>query len=159
RPRLEAAIAQHGLHISDIDGHDGVIATNAIRVASDAVEAFLGADIVLVTVKSGDTAEMAKVIAAHAPRRCTAVSLQNGVRNAEILRAALGPSRTVVPAMVPFNVVHREEAGAAPHFHRSTRGAIEIGTGAPALRAILDVPGLAVRENPDIAAVLWSKLL
>jgi 2-dehydropantoate 2-reductase len=159
RPRLAAAVAQHGLRISDIDSHDGVINTDAIRVTSDAAEAFAGADIVLVTVKSGDTAEMAKLIAAHAPPRCIAASLQNGVRNAEVLRAALDPERTVVPGMVPFNVVHHEQAGAPPHFHRSTRGAIEIGNGAPGVGAILDVPGLAVRENPDIAAVLWSKLL
>ena len=34
------------------------------------------------------------------------VSLQNGVRNADVLRAAL-PGRRVLAAMVPFNVVRR----------------------------------------------------
>jgi len=159
RPRLVAAIARHGLRVSDIDGHDSVVKTDAIRAVSDPVEAFADAEIVLVTVKSGDTAEIAKLIAAHAPSRCTVVSLQNGVRNAEALRAALSPERIAIPAMVPFNVVHGEGSDAPPHFHRSTRGAIEIGPGAPALRTLLDVPGLAVRENPEIAAVLWSKLL
>jgi 2-dehydropantoate 2-reductase len=159
RPRLATAITQRGLHVSDIDGHDAVVSIGSIRVTSDPTAAFADAELILVTVKSGDTAEMAKLLAAHAPARCTVVSLQNGVRNAQILGAALGPGRAVVPAMVPFNVVHREEPNAAPHFHRSTRGAIEIGAGGPELCTLLDVPGLVVRENPHIAAVLWSKLL
>jgi 2-dehydropantoate 2-reductase len=159
RPRLAAAIERNGLRISDVDGRDGVLSKNAIGVTADPAQAFARSDIVLVSVKSGATAEMAELIAAHAPARCTVVSLQNGVRNADVLRAALGAGRTVVPAMVPFNVVHREEEGRPPLFHRSTRGTIQIATGMANLRATLDVPGLAVRENPDMAGVLWAKLL
>ncbi len=159
RPRLAAAIERRGLRVSDIDGHDSVLSKSAVKVTVDPAEALSQAEIVLVTVKSGATAEMAKLIAAHAPARCTVVSLQNGVGNADVLRSALGARRTVVPAMVPFNVVHREEEGKPPYFHRSTRGAIEIAAGVADLRTTLDVSGLAVRENPDIASVLWSKLL
>jgi 2-dehydropantoate 2-reductase len=159
RPRLARAIVQNGLRISDVDGRDAVLSTKSIGVTADPAAAFAESDIVLVSVKSGATAEMAGLIAAHAPARCTVVSLQNGVGNADVLRAALGAGRTVVPAMVPFNVVHREEEGRPPLFHRSTGGAIQIAPGAADLRATLDVPGLAVRENPDMAGVLWSKLL
>jgi len=159
RPRLAAAIERNGLRISDVNGRDGVLSTKSIGVTADPAEAFARSDIVLVTVKSGATAAMAALIAAHVPARCTVVSLQNGVRNADVLRAALGAGRTVLPAMVPFNVVHREEEGSPPLFHRSTSGAIQIAPGVANLRAALDVPGLAVRENPDIAGVLWSKLL
>ena len=159
RPRLAAAIEQNGLRISDVDGRDGVLSKNSITVTTDPAQAFARSDIVLVTVKSGATAEMAALIAAHIPAHCTVVSLQNGVRNADVLRAALGAGRTVAPAMVPFNVVHREEEDKPPLFHRSTSGAIAIAAGAANLRAALDVPGLAVHENPDIAGVLWSKLI
>ncbi|WP_367142629.1 2-dehydropantoate 2-reductase N-terminal domain-containing protein [Mesorhizobium sp.] len=48
-----------------------------------------GANIVLVTVKSGATEEMAALIAAHASPEAVVVSLQNGVDNAEKLRAGL----------------------------------------------------------------------
>jgi 2-dehydropantoate 2-reductase len=159
RPRLAAAIERYGLRISNLEGRDSVLSKSSIGVTAEPAQAFARSDIVLVTVKSGATAEMAGLIAAHAPTRCTAVSLQNGVRNADVLRAALGSGRTVVPGMVPFNVVHREKKGKPPYFHRSTGGAIEIAPGAEKLRETLDVPGLAVRENPDIAGVLWSKLL
>jgi 2-dehydropantoate 2-reductase len=159
RPRLAAAIEQNGLHISDLDGRDSVLPKSTIGVTADPAKAFARSDIVLVTVKSGATAEMAKLIAALAPSHCTVVSLQNGVGNADVLRSALGPGRAVAPGMVPFNVVHREEEGKPPYFHRSTSGAIEIAPGVANLRETLDVPGLVVRENPDIAGVLWSKLL
>src|SRR5689334_2772171 len=86
RPRLAAAIERSGLHISDIDGHDGVLSKSAVKVTVDPAKALSQAEIVLVTVKSGATAEMAKLIAAHAPARCTVVSLQNGVGNADVLR-------------------------------------------------------------------------
>src|SRR5712691_2151090 len=144
RPRLASAIERNGLRISDVDGRDGVLSKNSIAVTTDPAQAFARSDIVLVTVKSGATAEMAALIAAHVPARCTVVSLQNGVRNADVLRAALGAGRTVVPAMVPFNVVHREEEEKPPLFHRSTSGVIQIAPGAANLRATLDAPGLAV---------------
>ena len=158
RPRLARAIGQHGLRISDLEGRDDVLSKDSISVTTDPAQAFAASDIVLVTVKSGATAEMARLIAAHAPARCTVMSLQNGVGNAEVLRAAL-KGGTVVPAMVPFNVVSREDEGKPPHFHRSTSGAIEIAPGVAGLRETLDVPGLTVHENPDIEAVLWAKLV
>ena len=70
RPRLARAIERNGLRISDVDGRDGVLSTKSIGVTADPEEAFAQSDIVLVTVKSGATAEMATLIAAHAPARC-----------------------------------------------------------------------------------------
>ena len=52
-------------------------------------QAFAGADLVLVTVKSGETEEMAELIARHAPPDAAVVSLQNGTGNAARLRQLL----------------------------------------------------------------------
>ena len=157
RPYLEDAIRAHGLRISDFEGRDKVLSSGEIAVTSDPAEAFASADIVLVTVKSGGTAAMAGLIAKHAPKGCVVVSLQNGVDNPAVLRERAGEGRTVVPGMVPFNVVHEKKA--QPHFHRSTGAVMTIGTGVPGLKAALEVPGLKVEENAGIEAIQWSKLL
>ncbi len=69
-------------------------------------EAAREAALVLVTVKSAQTAEAGAALAAVLPPGAVVVSLQNGVRNADILREAL-PGRHVLAAMVPFNVIRR----------------------------------------------------
>jgi 2-dehydropantoate 2-reductase len=64
-----------------------------------------------------------------------------------------------VGGMVPFNVVQTREVDGRPRFHRATSGKVLIGTGIAGLSSLLDVPGLAVGEQPDIKAVQWGKLL
>ncbi|MFJ5927049.1 2-dehydropantoate 2-reductase [Kitasatospora sp. NPDC092948] len=76
-----------------------------------------GADYVLVTVKSADTAGAARALAPHLDARTTVISFQNGLHNAELLAAAL-PDRQVLAGMVPYNVVR---TGAAA-FHQGTDG-------------------------------------
>lgn len=139
-----------GLRLSDFAGLDLTV-TPGLAGSDPAI--LSGADIVLVCVKSGATADMAQPIAAHAPADAVVVSLQNGVRNADVLRAAL-PGRDVRAGMVPFNVVPRGPA----HLHRATSGDIAIAAGPGALGARLSVPALPVTECDDIDAALWGKL-
>jgi len=159
REPLAATIAQYGLRTSDLDGRDETLPPDALRLTPDTATAFRSANIVLVTVKSHDTAAMAQSIAQHAPKGTIVVSLQNGVENADILRRGLGPDNRVVDAMVPYNVVQRRTDGNAPHVHRATSGTIQIESGVAGLRELLDVPGLPVAEHADIEAALWGKLL
>jgi 2-dehydropantoate 2-reductase len=159
RPALAASIARHGLRVSDLNGADRLAAPSAVRLATDAAAALAEADIVLVTVKSGDTAAMAELIAEHAPSGMTVVSLQNGVGNVDALLARLGGMARVVPGMVAFNVVQTQAEGEAPRVHRATSGTVQIGAGVAGLRETLHVPGAAVAENRDMTGVLWGKLL
>jgi len=159
RARLAETIARHGLRVSDLDGRDKTLAPTALKVTSDAEAALQSADIVLVTVKSRNTAAMANLIAKQAPKDAIVVSLQNGVENAQVLRRTLGPKQQVVDAMVPFNVVQSHTANEAPRFHRATSGTIQIEASVTGLRDFLDVPGARVAEHADIEAVLWGKLL
>jgi 2-dehydropantoate 2-reductase len=158
RPALAEAIARHGLRISDLDGADRLVAPSAIRLATDPGAAFAVADIVLVAVKSGDTAAMAGLIAEHAPSGITVVSLQNGVGNVDVLLERLGGMARVVPGTVLFNIVQTRTQG-APRFHRGTSGKVLIGPGVPGLREALDAKGVSVAEDPDMTGVLWGKLL
>jgi 2-dehydropantoate 2-reductase len=157
RAPLAEGIERHGLRVSDLTGRDQTLAKGALTLTSAPEAALRTADVVLVTVKSQDTASMAALIAEHAPKNAVVVSLQNGVRNAAVLREAVGPDRRVVDAMVPFNVVRR--AGDAPHFHRATSGTIQLENTLAGLRDLLDVPGAPVAEHADIEAALWGKLL
>ena len=160
RPALADAIAGNGLRISDLDGMDRLLPASALRLEADPGSALAGGDIVLVTVKSGDTSGMADLIARHAPPDAVIVSLQNGVGNVDALRARLGSSRSiVVPGMVPFNVVPTRRAGEAARFHRATSGRILIAPGVAGLREVLDVAGARVGEHADMAAVQWGKLV
>ncbi|WP_114227842.1 MULTISPECIES: 2-dehydropantoate 2-reductase [Sphingomonas] len=153
RERIGDALAEHGLHLTDLDGLDLGLGPGVVPFATDPV-VLADADLILVTVKSGATAEMAALIAAHAPPHATVISLQNGIANADILRAALR-GRTVLAGMVPFNVGNLGDG----HFHRGTSGSLVIEDRDPAALAALTVPHLGVRAVPDIGPVQWGKLV
>ena len=159
RPALAEIIAGRGLRISDLDGADRTLESEAVKIATDPAAAFAEAEIILVTVKSGATASMADMIAAHAPSGATVVSLQNGVGNVDVLLARVGGMGRVVPGMVAFNVVQTHGEDHTARFHRATSGSIQIGAGVPGLRQALNVKGVRVAEHRDMAGVLWGKLI
>jgi 2-dehydropantoate 2-reductase len=98
RPRTIAEIEANGLRLTSFEGLDRPIAADAVMLSED--PAILGeAGVVLVTVKSTDTAEMAALIARHAPADAVVVSLQNGIGNVAVLRQHL-PGRRVLAGMV-----------------------------------------------------------
>ncbi|MEL6980032.1 MAG: 2-dehydropantoate 2-reductase [Pseudomonadota bacterium] len=154
RPALGVEIAKHGLHVTSYEGLDHRFAPGAPAYFEDAAAALAGARIVIVSVKSGATAEMGAAIAAHAPEDAILVSLQNGVSNPSVLREA-APGRLVIPAMAPFNVVRLGQG----RLHRGTSGAIKLGAAAPGLAKRLSVAGLEMIETAEIEGVLWGKLL
>ena len=157
RPTLADAIARRGLRVSDLDGADRTVPAAALQLITDPGSALAKGEIVLVTVKSGATAEMAALIARHAPAEAIVVSLQNGVGNVETLRARLDGSQRLVPGMVPFNVVQSRSEGQGPSFHRATSGTMLIASSVPGLREALDVPGASV--DADMTGVVWGKLI
>jgi 2-dehydropantoate 2-reductase len=158
RPALADAIARHGLRISDIDGTDRLLPSSGIGCATEPDGALAGADIVLVTVKSGGTAEMGELIARHASPTATIVSLQNGVENVAVLRARAG-SRRVVAGTVAFHVAQTLGPDQPLRLHRSTTGAILIEAGVAGLQETLDAPGARTVEHGDMPAIQWGKLL
>ena len=153
RPRVIAEIEKHGLRLTSFDGADLRLAASQLAL-SENPSVFADAAIVLVTVKSADTAGMAEIIARHAPADAVIVSLQNGVGNATALREKL-PGRRVLGGMVPYNVIALGEG----RFHRATSGDIVIERDEAATSEKLSAPGLKVRATDDIAGVQWGKLL
>jgi 2-dehydropantoate 2-reductase len=159
RPRLLEVIAPSGLQICDLNGNTRSVPPSVLALVADARTALKRADLVMITVKCRSTAEMGKLVAAHAPKNVTVVSLQNGVHNLGVLADVLGPERRLVGGMVPFNVVQKVEGETIPNFLRGSSGTIRIGTSVPGLRDLLNVQGAPVAEVSNIEAVLWGKLL
>lgn len=153
RPRVIAEIEAGGLRPTSFEGFDQTITRDRFAL-SENPSVFENAGVVLVTVKSADTAAMADVIAQHAPSDAVVVSLQNGVGNATVLRNRL-PGRRVLGGMVPFNVI----ALGNGRFHRATSGDIVIEQDAARTAEMLSVPDLKVRPTANIEGVQWGKLL
>jgi 2-dehydropantoate 2-reductase len=153
RPRVKTEIERSGLRLTDFDGAETRLGAGQLALSEDA-SIFHSAGIVLVTVKSADTADIADQIAQHAPQDAVIVSLQNGVGNVAVLRERLG-GRRVLAGMVPFNVIAMGDG----RFHRSTSGDIHVGEDEANTAAALSVPGLAMRASRDIAGVQWGKLI
>jgi 2-dehydropantoate 2-reductase len=153
RSRVIGEIEANGLRPTSFEGFDQTIAANSFALSED--PSILGdAGVVLVAVKSADTAAMADVIARHAPSDAVIVSLQNGVGNTAVLRDRL-PGRRVLGGMVPFNVI----ALGNGRFHRATSGDIVIAQDEARTAEKLSVQGLNMRATDNIDGVQWGKLL
>jgi 2-dehydropantoate 2-reductase len=153
RPRIKTEIERFGLRLTDFDGSEKKLGAGQLALSEDP-SIFHSAGIVLVTVKSADTADVAEQIAQHAPQDAVIVSLQNGVGNVAVLRERLG-GRPVLAGMVPFNVIAMGEG----RFHRSTSGNIQVGEDAGNTAGALSVSGLSMRASRDITGVQWGKLI
>jgi 2-dehydropantoate 2-reductase len=153
RPRVIQEIEQNGLRLTSFEGFEQTIPANRLTLSDDP-KIFGDVGVVLVTVKSADTAEIAECIAQHAPADVVVVSLQNGVGNVAVLRARL-PGRRVLAGMVPFNVVSQGEG----RFHRATSGDIVIEADEAGTADRLSMPGLTMRATGNIDGVQWGKLL
>jgi 2-dehydropantoate 2-reductase len=112
--------------------------------------------LVLVTVKSAATETVARELAGVVAPGVPVISFQNGLHNAEILRAAL-PGHPVLAGMVPFNVLQRESGV----FHQGSGGELMVEAH-PSLTPFLPAfaaAGLPVTPRNDMPAVQAAKLL
>lgn len=153
RARILDQIRSRGLTVSDFSGVSENIPASQLGLSEDPT-CLTEAELVIVTVKSGATREVADLIAQYAPGNAPVVSWQNGMDNASILRERL-PDRDVRAGMVPFNVVPKRDGG----FHRATSGDIVIASGPGGVADALSVKNLPVTESSRIEAVQWGKLV
>lgn len=153
RPRVIDEINRNGLKVTSFEGIERRLSSAEIKLSGDPA-IFADADIILVTVKSDDTAEIAELIAQHARKDAVIVSLQNGTGNVSVLREAM-PDHDVLAGMVPFNVLSMGEG----HFHRATSGDILLEKDDAETAKLLSTPELVFRGVDDIEGVQWGKLL
>lgn len=155
RARQAGAFAR-GLTVQEFDRAAVTAPPERFTFASDPA-ALAGCAVVLVAVKSQHTEDAARSIAGAIAPDAIVVSLQNGVRNPDTLRAAL-PGRRVVPSIVTWNVIAVGDV-----YRRATSGPLMLErVDAPAMRALVDAVragGIPVEEHADLAPHQWTKLL
>jgi len=155
RARMAQQIGEHGLHLTDLHGGATSLLPQRVNYAQDPA-ALADADLILVTVKSADTAQAANTIAEHVGAGTLVISFQNGIGNADTLRAIL-PHHLVLGGMVPFNVVQMP----GNRLHRGTEGELMLEA-SPAIedwKPLFASARLPLLERSDFVAVQWGKLL
>ncbi|RZL89955.1 MAG: 2-dehydropantoate 2-reductase [Variovorax sp.] len=155
RPRVIHALARRGLVLTDIDGVELQVPASALQLAEE-VPLGVRPALVLLTVKSGATAQAAAELAQVLPTGTTVLSLQNGISNADVAQQ-VAPRLNVLPAMVPYNVA---EIGPGA-FHRGTGGRLAAKQDL-ALRtwvAVFERAGVPVDLHADLLPIQWGKLL
>jgi len=139
RERLRLELMHSGLHLTDLLGADLRVKPDALCFATDA-DAATDAELVLVTVKSADTAAAGRSLAKVLKPGTVVISFQNGMGNAGLLRDAL-QQQTVLSGMVQFNVLNRGRG----HFHQGSEGALESSNTRPLNRSLRLSPGRGCR--------------
>ncbi|RZL54185.1 MAG: 2-dehydropantoate 2-reductase [Variovorax sp.] len=124
--------------------------------ASTEPDAVAGADLVLFSVKSGDTETTGADIRPHLAPDALVLCLQNGVDNADRLRTVLPPDR--VAAAVVY--VATEMAGSG-HVRHHGRGelVIEPSHASVAVAAALTAAGIPTQVSDNVRGALWLKLI
>ena len=120
--------------------------------ASTEAAAVRGARLVLFCVKSTDTEAAVAQIAPHLDADALIVNLQNGVDNAERIRARV--KNPVIPAVV---YVATEMAGPG-HLKHHGRGDLVIGSNEE-VKTWFEAAGVPVVISFNIAGELWAKLV
>jgi 2-dehydropantoate 2-reductase len=112
-----------------------------------------GAKLVLFCVKSTDTDAAARALAPHLDPDALVLSLQNGVDNAERLRAAL--AQEVAAAAV---YVASEMAGPG-HVKHHGRGELVMGPTSRDVAPLFTAAGVPVQLSDNVIGALWEKLV
>ncbi|HEX8841489.1 MAG TPA: 2-dehydropantoate 2-reductase [Sphingomicrobium sp.] len=154
RPTIAHDIREHGLTLTDYAGWKASLGEVDFSCVP---QPLADADIILLTVKRGATAEAARDIAVHAREGALLISFQNGISNVDVLSRELGGRFRIVRGVVPYNVAYlgkgRFHKGVAGDLYAEDRAetrvlAQRIGAGPAALKLSDDMLGLA-----------WGKLL
>jgi 2-dehydropantoate 2-reductase len=150
RPPHVDAINAHGL-LLDMQGFKGHLPAKA---AVDAT-ALASPDLVLVCVKSTDTEAAGRSLAGQLRPDTSILSLQNGVDNAQRLRAVTGH-----PVIATVVYVGSEMAGPG-HVRHHGGGDLVIGASpaSEALAQTLGAAGIRTTISGDIEATQWTKLI
>ena len=150
RPQHVEAVAHGGLRLQSAAFDERV----RLRADTDP-SAARDAGLVLFSVKSSDTEAAGSALAPHLAHDAAILTLQNGVDNAERLAAML--RRDVLAAAVYVAV---EMAGPG-HVRHHGRGELVVGSGAQseAIAAAFRAAGVPVDISPNVAGVLWAKLI
>lgn len=149
------AIAEHGIHLDDDGGRRVVPMRTAL-----AAQVTAPVDLVLMFTKSQHTAAAIASLAQLADGHACALTLQNGIGNAEAMAQVFSPDRILHGiAELPADL-HR-----AFEVSSHGKGALRLGgytrqadAAAPAAAELLARAGFQTIADPDVEAAIWEKL-
>jgi 2-dehydropantoate 2-reductase len=155
RPRVLQALRAQGLRVTDLDGADHHLPASSLRL-HEGVPAGLEPALVLLCVKSPATAVAAGELAEQLPFNTLVVSMQNGLRNAQVAKSA-APGLRCMPGMVPYNIAELSSG----HFHRGTTGHLAAQGGAELAvwQPVFAAAGIPLDVHADLSPIQWGKLL
>ena len=155
RPERAASLDQLGVSISGVAGEFNA----AVRATASPTEAGI-AELVVVAVKSYDTAAAAQAARPLVGSQTTVLTVQNGLGNIEALQSRLGSDRVV--AGVTSLGATQLGPGQVQH---TGRGATVIGElegrvtdRLKEIAGALSSAGLEVETTTDVVSALWGKL-
>jgi 2-dehydropantoate 2-reductase len=151
RPPFVDAVKKSGLYLDTVQFQETVRPE-----ASSELSAAAGADLVLFCVKTRDTASVAKQLSTILSPQATIVSLQNGVNNAEDIRAASG--REALSAVV-YVAAAVPEAGRIKHFGRGDLVLGPKNEKTEWLAGFFRSANIPCRISDNIKGELWTKLI
>lgn len=155
-PQLDA-IRDHGLTLTRLDGSRERVELHATAEPSTVI----GADAIIILVKSGDTATAVRAIRPYVAPGQIVLTLQNGLGNAERIREELREDAIVLVG-VTSQAATRTGPGRVTH---TGEGATLVGyldtahaPHASALASVFAAAGLPAASVPDISRWIWRKL-
>jgi len=156
RRKIASDLDEHGLTLSDYSGWQAHLALGDIdyRCGPEALDE---AQVIALTVKSGDTAAAADDIAKYGMAGATVISFQNGVSNVDVLERGLGGRFEVARGMVPYNVAYLGNG----RFHKGVAGDLFVEQRAyvRALAEAIAGSAGALKFSDDMLGLAWGKLL
>jgi 2-dehydropantoate 2-reductase len=156
RPKISQDLDAHGLTVSDYTGWQAHLPPGDVdyRCGPEGLDE---AEIVALTVKSGDTGEAAAQIATYAKPGALVISFQNGVSNVEVLEKGLGGRFEVARGMVQYNVAYLGEG----RFHKGVAGDLyaDRRAGTRALAEAIGQGPAALKLSDEMLGLAWGKLL
>ena len=156
RPKLSHDIAAHGLTLTDYSGREVRLPPESVDYRCSP-EALAEADVILVAVKSGDTAQAAAEIDKHGHDGATVISLQNGISNVDVLERGLLGRFEIARGMVIFNVAYLSDG----RFHKGVAGDVWTDR-RDATQALAERVGsglAALKLSDRMLDLAWGKLL
>src|SRR5689334_19202901 len=156
RPKLSKDVDEFGLTLTDYSGWRAHLAQGDVdyRCGPEALDE---AELIALTVKSGDTASAADQIAQHGRPGATVISFQNGISNVDVLEQGLGGRFEVARGMVPYNVAYLGNG----RFHKGVAGDLYAEQRAPirSLADLVDGGPAELKFSNDMLGLAWGKLL
>jgi len=156
RRKLSKDVDEHGLTLSDYSGWQVKLAPGEVDFRCGP-EGLADAQVIALTVKSGDTAAAAAEIAEHGTPGALVISFQNGVSNVDVLEQGLRGRFEIARGMVPFNVAYLGSG----KFHKGVAGNLYCAQreGARTLSEAVGTGAAALKLSDDMLGLAWGKLL